>query len=50
LNFLVCFLTWSEEDKLYYSESESDIPSENDKSSQSFQMLTPSSDAPFFRV
>jgi hypothetical protein len=47
LNFIVCFCMWSEHDKLYYFKADSDIPSEDDKLSQSLQLLTSPSDSSF---
>lgn len=40
LNLFVCFCTWSECDKLYNSEFDYDLPSKDDKTSQSLMMLT----------
>jgi len=49
MNFFVCFYRWSEENKFYYFESDSDIPSEDDKLVQSLQLLAPS-EVSSFRV
>jgi len=47
LNFNICFCMWSEDDKLYYFKVDSDIPSEDDKLSQSLQLLTSPSESSF---
>jgi hypothetical protein len=40
LNFIVFFCTWSEGDKLYWLESDSDLSSEDNRASQSLLLLT----------